>query len=111
MTEIHCRRQGNWYRISIVGHAGFAKDGEPDIVCAAVSALACTLLRCLADLEEQAVVEAFSYRQEAGDVRITAQACPDVKDRVCAAVDTVMTGFMMVANEYPGCVRVEREDV
>ncbi len=96
MTTVRYWRDGNLHELRVTGHAGFAKDGGPDIVCAAVSMLACTLLRSA---------------RESGDVWMGARAhgVPSEGLRVEAVVETVLCGYRMLEEAYPGWVAVEAQ--
>lgn len=89
--------------ITILGHAGYAPMGQ-DIVCAAVSTLAQTLIASLEDLtrasDGQAVIEPgnifIRYKNGYGDAELL--------------VRSFILGCRMVAATYPDYVKVESED-
>lgn len=90
------------------GHC-LAGDGGRDLVCAAVSMLACTLMERLEKLEVGMSELHVSY--ESGEVNVFAKA----KTRQCArnldeCVETLMCGFRMISAAFPKNVHLtERE--
>lgn len=86
------------HRVTVKGHAGAAPHGE-DLICAAVSALLCTLAEAVRRLEEHGRAEHVEIRLFAGDAEISfhsACECP-----VIAVVDTVCLGLECLAAQYP----------
>ena len=92
--------------LEVRGHAGNNVPGE-DVVCAAASALAFTAVACAQDNSEKYIPSIAVY----GDtVRI---ACSPLKSYVTPCrrmLETVFTGFELLAESYPDNVRTERED-
>lgn len=90
------------------GHAGYADPGQPDIVCAGISTLLCTLEACLRDLEDSGGLRITDYErnEQSGLLRITAT---DVmrRDRLEGIVYAVLRGCIMIENQYPEHVRVQ----
>ena len=76
--------------LEIDGHAGYAEKGE-DIVCAAVSALACSLAAYVSGIEERGD----------GHMRFSAGK---MSSRARGAFDCVYGGFAMLAHKYPAHV-------
>ena len=98
MTEIAYHRKMNM--ITITGHTGWGEEGK-DIVCAAVSTLACTLAANLTDeITRDAII-----RLEPGDAVIHAAARPRYKNVVTLIYDTVAVGLRAIAENYPDNVR------
>lgn len=82
-------------RIQIKGHAGYADKGK-DIVCAGVSTLFYTLLN---HAEKSAKVV---------DYKISDQECyADIVMQQLAS-SIILTGFEMMAEEYPDYVKMEK---
>ena len=86
--------------ITIKGHAGYAEIGK-DIVCAAVSALAQTLIYSIEELTADKIL----YDIEPGTV--------DIKHGNLSAgaqllVDSFFLGVQAIANNYPDNVRVTK---
>lgn len=92
------------HRVTVTGHAGAAPHGE-DLVCAAVSALVCTLAEAVRRLERNHQAENVEIRLFAGDAEVSF-----VSEYEClanAVVDTVCLGLECLAKEYPQYVRYE----
>ena len=96
---------GRQFKISIKGHADYAKKGS-DIVCAGVSALTIALIHTLDDLQDEGKVE----NKMNIDVGITNIEClskifTDIIE-VESAFNTVLRGFKHIEKEYPKNVMV-----
>lgn len=101
MIEVKMRRKGRELDFSMTGHADFSRGGA-DIVCAAASMLAYTLMRRLrALLPEKAFLE---ERIESGQLRLLVEL--GNAPQAVEALETIMEGFFLLSEEYPGCVRV-----
>lgn len=101
MIEVKMRREGRELDFSMTGHADFSP-GKADIVCAAASMLGVTLLQRLHRLlPDRAFLE---ERTESGLLRLLAVL--GNSPQAVEAVETVMEGFFLLGEEYPGCVRV-----
>jgi len=101
MIEVNLTQGEREAMMRIEGHAGYGEKGK-DIVCAATSILAQTLERRL--LEAGALLEAAPREQEAvWQIRFWMDT-PAARE----AVRTVMTGFGMLASQYPRHVAVGR---
>ena len=74
----------------ISGHAGYAEKGS-DIVCAAVTALAGTLERCIQERREG------NCAWDSGETAFHAEGTENL--RPC--FETVVTGLKMLAEEFP----------
>ena len=98
-------REGRQFKISINGHADYAKKGS-DIVCAGVSALTIALINTLDALEDEGKVESIMQI----DVGVTEIEClskifTDIIE-VESAFNTVLRGFKHIEKEYPKNVMV-----
>ncbi len=96
MIDIVRSHVGQERRISIKGHAEYNPGN--DIVCAAVSALAQTLVQNLTDIGAD-----VKGRVEPGDFEIVSS---DSNPLVRFAFDMTMTGLKMIANTHPKHVNV-----
>ena len=85
-------------RITIDGHANYAPIGQ-DIVCAGVSVLAQTLIQSIEDL----TTDKIEYDISPGwvDIRFG-----NLSERGLLLKDSFFVGVQMIADEYPGFVRV-----
>lgn len=110
MIEITHMELREEHILHIIGHAGFSRHGK-DIVCAGISALTYALLQTLCDAQEKGELCLFTYivKDGAAVVRVRAKAHARVK--LDSALNTVMTGYRMIADEYPEHVRVEEKIV
>lgn len=96
------------YEFLLTGHAGYADYGK-DIVCAAVSALTCTLCDCLEKMRRKLSgrpvieirdgyahisFETYRYCYEDGDMLFW----------------TIRNGYEMIANQYPDYVQLKELD-
>lgn len=85
-------------RLTVSGHAGYAARGE-DIICAAVTALSITLFKSLTDLTEDKI----EYDVQPGWVDIKYR---DLSEKAKALVDSFFIGICLVADEFPGYIRI-----
>lgn len=105
MTTAVITQRGNEYSITINGHAGYS-DGGPDIVCAACSVLTCTLMQCAFSEEAAGNLKELSTAEYSGDVLLRLTASDHAAERISAIVDTIASGFAMLAHTYPENVRL-----
>ena len=94
MISIQYKRDN--LELQIAGHAGYAEKGR-DIVCAAVTALAGTLERCMKEAGEG------SCDWKEGETCFTASGTENL--RPC--FETVVTGLKMLAEEFPDYVTIK----
>ena len=106
MTSVTGRRYYDAHLLIIEGHAGSAEKGR-DLVCAAVSALAVTLVACLRDREADGQVTLRRCVVRDGYVCVEAEPSPDGADDVRAVFETVVTGLRLLADCYPDHVRMD----
>ena len=106
MTTVCYRRYYDGHLLIIDGHAGSGTKGE-DIVCAAVSALAFTLLNCLKDEEAQGNVKLKREIVRDGYFCVEAHALGGNDEKTEIIFNTVLTGLYAVADEYPEYVKTE----
>lgn len=105
MTTVDYSEEGGVLRFRADGHAAWAEDGT-DLVCAAASMLAYTLLQCLRDAEEQGWLEELDTDIWDGGVLAEAVPAPDGMVRVATIYRTVLTGYRMLSRRYPHNVEV-----
>lgn len=94
MIEISIRKNG----VTVSGHANYAPRGQ-DIVCAAVSTLALTLIKSIEDLTDDKI----QYSISPGRVDIEYK---DLSKKSRTLVDSFFVGVSMVSNDYPDHVQV-----
>ena len=86
--------------ITVKGHANYAEPGK-DIVCAAISTLAQTLIYSIEDLAESQI----KYHISPGTVDIKYW---DLSKDAQLLVNSFFIGCQMIADNYPDNVRVEK---
>ena len=106
MTKVLYREYYDKTLIIIEGHSGYDVSGN-DIVCAGVSALVCTLVNCLRD--ESAAERICLLRDvvRSGYVCFEVESYDFAKERIKGVFDTLVTGFLMLAEHYPQYVVFE----
>ena len=87
------------HSVSITGHAQFSRNGVPDIVCSAVSALVYTLVGALINLSDTPP----NYELSPGRASIL-QARSDKADLL---VEAAIIGISQIRQSYPDCVQVK----
>lgn len=92
------------YRLQMAGHAGYAAAGE-DIVCAAISALFCTLAGGLS-AHEELFDSSPSVLMRPGDAIVECIPKDGCRDKVDLIYDIFMSGIYSVAMEHPKYVKV-----
>ena len=103
MIKVHIDR--NYYGIQIIvsGHANYAEKGH-DIICAGVSVLSDTLCNMANGIESECVViqpmEGFTHVFIKG---------PE-SERTAGILDTIITGYQMIAEAYPDYVQIEYKE-
>ncbi|WP_343085020.1 ribosomal-processing cysteine protease Prp [Blautia producta] len=88
----------NEERITITGHARYAEEGK-DIVCAAVSVLAQTLIRSIEWLTKDDI--SYSFGNGIADMRF--KNLSEISKKL---VDSFFIGICMIANQYPENVTI-----
>lgn len=91
MISILLARQEDSVVMDFDGHAGYAERGS-DIVCAGASALAFTLIQRLINMDDVEV----EHEEGDGKMHIFAKGA-----RTKEPVDTIATGFRLLADTYP----------
>ena len=94
MIEVTVRKD----KIKISGHANYAVSGS-DVVCAGVTALAQTLIKSVEDLTEDEI----KYDISPGWVDIK---YGDLSEKAKALIDSFFIGICLVADEFPGYIRI-----
>lgn len=84
--------------VKIRGHANYAEPGK-DIVCAAVSTLAQTLIQSFLQLAEDTIT--YDIQPGAVDMKFRY-----LSERGKVLIDAFFIGCRMIADEYPDNVRV-----
>ena len=100
MTNVYHRGYYDRLLISIEGHNSYAQYGK-NIVCAAVSILAYTLINCLLDEEAQGNVKLIRNVVRDGFICLEIEYFDYSKERVKGIVDACLTGLLMLEESYP----------
>ena len=82
--------------LSIDGHANFAEQGK-DIVCAAVSVLAQTLIASIEELTDDDVRSVIEH----GHIELNYR---NLSETSRVLIDSFLIGCRMIESEYPDCV-------
>ena len=106
MTSVIFKRRGRVYEICVDGHAGYGPGGN-DVVCAACSVLTCTLMECAAQMDADGVLRSLVSERTGGHAVVKMQAEQSGAGRVYSMVDTIRTGFQLLAEQYPKHVNVK----
>lgn len=96
MTVVRVSASGDWFQLTVDGHAGFSAKGT-DIVCAAISILVQTLAYRLAHC-----TEGYKADLEEGHVMIEGSGA-----RGYEAFLTVLDGLHLLADAYPDYITIE----
>lgn len=107
MTTARFNRKGGGYDITITGHADF--NPGLDIVCSAVSMLTYTLMQCLKDAEDKGCLTECKMSYQSGDVFISVMPEQFYRKLLENTVDTIITGFELLADKYPDNVKLFHE--
>lgn len=94
MIVVSVRKDG----ISVLGHSGYAPAGK-DIVCAAVSALVCTLVNSLDALTRDKIE--YHISDGTGIIRYK-----DLSEEGKLLIDSFFIGISAIAERYPDHVRI-----
>lgn len=94
MIEVSVRLDG----ITVTGHAGYAPNGQ-DIVCAAVSTLAYTLIYSI----EALAADKIGYLIRDGDIEINYK---NLSEKGKLLVDSFFIGIANLIEQYPDNVRL-----
>ena len=107
MTTVEYSNRGGMFRLKADGHAGW-EGTEPgrDLVCAAESMLAYTLLQSLQDARERGWIQELDTDIWDGGVLAEEVPAPDGMVRVATIYRTVLTGYRMLSRRYPHNVEV-----
>ncbi len=105
-----CRdKAGNIKRFVVKGHAGYAREGRDDIVCAAVSAVAYTAAGALGELA--GIKDFFEERHGFMTCSIDVDILPELKHAAEIIMAAAEIGFKQIELAYPKHVKVMDEEV
>lgn len=110
MVEAALWTDGRTWLLTLRGHAGYAPPGQ-DIVCAACSILAYAAAETALQLHRGGCLACEpSIRLEAGDVRIWCKPTRDYRRTTRDRLETIATGFALLAAQYPEHVRFRKRN-
>lgn len=98
MTRVMIKAEPGRYDITVIGHAEKVNAGEGNILCAAVSVLAQTLIQMVRDAEENHLLRHSEMILD-GNVRIVCTYQPG-NDYIDGMFDTIETGFLLLQSKY-----------
>lgn len=99
MITVKFLRDEDMRGVSVMGHAGAAEEGK-DIVCAAASALFCTLVGRLEEMKSK-----IAYWADKGDAYVTCTGGLSTAEK--ATFEAIECGLLLLAERYPEYVRIE----
>lgn len=110
MTHIIFDSDESTYRLSLIvkGHADFAERGK-DIVCASVSILTYTIAKIVSDMKDCGeIAENSVIKLDNGEAFINAHCrVKESYDELLGVFSTILTGYGLIADEYPQNVVVQ----
>lgn len=101
--DVYC---DNRFMVSIEGHAGYAAEGA-DIVCAAASMLAFTLVEAIKNLDKKGMLESFYRSVYKGSIQLDFTVKEGSKECAEAVIESLACGFALLSDNYPDYVEVE----
>lgn len=106
MVKVEYIHADTGFLLRVQGHAGAAPKGA-DLVCSAVSILIYTAAQCALELYTDEKLQQWPLLElESGSSQVAADARQGKTETVQRVFDTVMTGFYLLANQYPQFVTV-----
>ena len=99
MIDIKYSRRDDMHELKLKGHAQYGETGS-DIVCSAVSAITYSLLAFL-DKHPECTKDTWDNIRS-GNTKVYCQGDETVR----TAFEMALTGYQMIAEEYPDNVRV-----
>lgn len=97
------------YALQVTGHAHSAPAGE-DLVCAAASALVCTLAQAAERLAERGILTDSRVRLAPGEAEIVCLPAEGFQCLVHSVMDSLCLGLELLAEEYGACVQWEQAE-
>lgn len=103
MVKILIRRTDRQGDIKVKGHAGGLNENGSDIVCAGVSTITTLFAQVL---EDNPAIFVSQISLQSGDTRIKYEIHPGSEKEANTVIDTVLTGYYLLANTRPDCVYI-----
>ena len=96
-TVVICRTRTQRYTgFTCMGHAGYAKPGKPDILCASISTLVINTINALEELAGE--VLQVSSNEETGFIRCVIES--DLQEKSIFLMDAMVFGLQQLAKTY-----------
>lgn len=92
--------------LTLKGHSGYAESGK-DIVCAGISSLFFALHR---SLHERGFMSFADLNNPEGYAQIRAYPSAEERHTCVVMFETVVTGFELLAQNYPDYVNIAKEE-
>lgn len=111
MTRIQFRQVGNHFMATFEGHAGAKRVRNHDLVCAAVSMLAQSLIQACCDALERgdlARINTIKKNKQDGAVSLDVLATDEGFPKVLGAFSTIAAGCSLLHEKYPENVSLGR---
>lgn len=108
MTIVTIRKSGGiWKGFTSIGHADYGQ-GEPDIVCAAISVLLLNTINSIDELAKNNDVQVVDNEKE-GLLYFELKTIPDEKTELL--LDSMLLGLTDISNQYKKNVKLKFEEV
>ena len=101
-------KNGDIIGFSIRGHAGAAKDGEFDMVCAAISAVGYT---ALGGLQELCGVNAYKESDGNLEMKLPKDMTAEAWTKAQIILKTMVIGLKQIENQYSKHIQVSFKEV
>lgn len=103
MTTARFCKEKKGYSVSITGHAAYAPEGIPDIVCASCSTLTYVLLQQLLKAENEGKLLRMQHEIDpiTGDFQARFEPQKSAVREIYTILDVIMDGFALLENTYP----------
>ena len=112
MTRIMLNEGNGFFQMIVSGHAGYASDKRLpegcDIVCSALSMISSMAMQRMGEMKEEGKLRLLNMEQTSGSVLINARAMEGTERELAVTVRTIECGFELLADRYPGNVRLLR---
>ena len=107
MTTISYAEKNNRFTVFMDGHAGY-NPGGPDIVCAACSTLAYTLLQSVLAQADSKAIKTMSYGEDptAGTFFLELTAQDYSLEKIRTIFQVILNGYALLEHKYPENVKL-----
>lgn len=107
MTKIDIVKKNDEYELNVNGHSGYAEYGK-DIVCASISTLTFTWINQLREFERRNMAKITQFEAEDGKILLRFET---QKNEVIWAFETIITGFLMLEENFFQFLSVTRGEL